>query len=73
MRKPIGGSAYKELNVRNLNTTAKLLELLSRVEMQPVDDLVDRLALGAEGDSDQVELLRRRSRPRPGLPRRGRL
>jgi uncharacterized protein (DUF1697 family) len=30
VRKLIGGAAYKELTVRNLNTTLKLLELLSR-------------------------------------------
>jgi uncharacterized protein (DUF1697 family) len=30
MRKLIGGSAYKELTVRNLNTTLKLHELLGR-------------------------------------------
>jgi uncharacterized protein (DUF1697 family) len=30
VRKLIGGSAYKELTVRNLNTTLKLQELLSR-------------------------------------------
>ena len=30
MRKLIGGAAYKELTVRNLNTTLKLQELLSR-------------------------------------------
>jgi hypothetical protein len=29
------------------------------MEAQPVDDLVDRLALGAEGDPDQIEVLRR--------------
>jgi hypothetical protein len=28
------------------------------VEAQPVDDLVDRLALGTEGDPDQIEVLR---------------
>ena len=30
MRKLIGGAAYKELTVRNLNTTLKLQELLTR-------------------------------------------
>ena len=29
MRKLIGGAAYKELTVRNLNTTLKLQELLN--------------------------------------------
>ena len=32
MRKLIGGAAYKELTVRNLNTTLKLQELLARPE-----------------------------------------
>jgi hypothetical protein len=31
----------------------------SRTEAQLVDDLVDRLAFGAEGDSDEVEILGR--------------
>lgn len=30
VRKLIGGAAYKELTVRNLNTTLKLHELLGR-------------------------------------------
>ena len=30
MRKLIGGAAYKQMTVRNLNTTLKLQELLSR-------------------------------------------
>ena len=29
------------------------------MEAQPVDDLVDGLALGAEGDADEVELVLR--------------
>jgi hypothetical protein len=31
------------------------------VQAQPVDDLVDDLALGAECDSDEIEILRRNS------------
>jgi hypothetical protein len=46
------------------------------MEAQPVDDLVDCLALGTERDSDEVEILRSdagagtRSRTRPGTARR---
>ncbi len=35
MRKLIGGAAYKELTVRNLNTTLKLHELLTGDESRP--------------------------------------